>query len=162
MRLNILACALTIFLQPIYATVQVTGLQDFNFGTITVPFSDQVLEHSFCVCRQSALGMANQYNVTVTSSHENSGQFFMSNGSDTLKYTVSWDDTLTGGYTVLDSGVESTGYTTARTTIVLIGNCAICPSGNTARMQLTISENSLTTAKSGNYSDTLTILISQP
>lgn len=161
MRLILFFFSLFIF-NIAFSEVQITGLQNVQFGAVFAPFTDQSNTISFCVCRQSPLGTETQYNVTVTSANGGSGHFEMTNGEETLAYFVSWSDLLTGGFTTLSSGSLATGFTTIRTTTPVLGGCDTCPLGNTARLRVSVLATALEKAPAGSYTDTLTIVISEP
>ena len=138
---------------PATAKVRISGLSDVNFGTISNLTIDAVQAQSVCIYSN---GTGNRYGVRADGSGAG-GAFTLSNGVTTMVYDVRWSGQSgqTNG-TVLTSGVMLTTQTTN-------AQNQTCSSGppTTASLIVTLPANSLSSAGAGNYSGTLTLIVSE-
>jgi hypothetical protein len=138
---------------PATAKVRITGLSDVNFGTISNLTIDAVQAQSVCIYSS---GASNRYGVRADGSGAGAA-FTLSNGVTTMAYDVRWNSQSgqTNG-TVLTSGVMLTTQTTN-------AQNQTCSSGppTTASLIVTLPATSLSSAGAGNYSGTLTLIVSE-
>ncbi|WP_375419783.1 hypothetical protein [uncultured Sphingomonas sp.] len=129
--------------------VQISGLSDNAFGTVTSFAAD--LRMSQSVCAFSGV-LGGRYTVGAVGSGA-AGAFTLANGTARLPYEVQWSSSAgqTSG-TNLTPGVPLTGQT------MLLG----CPllQANSASLTVILRAAALSTATAGNYSGTLTIILS--
>lgn len=138
---------------PATAKVRITGLSDVNFGTISNLTVDAVQAQSVCVYSN---GSSNGYGVRADGSGAG-GAFTLSNGVTTMAYDVRWNSQpgQTNG-TVLSSGA----ILTSQTTNAQHQTCSNGPP-TTASLIVTLPATSLSSAGAGNYSGTLTLIVSE-
>jgi len=138
---------------PATAKVRITGLSDVNFGTISNLTIDAVQAQSMCVYSNST---GNLYGVRAAGSGAGGG-FTLTNGVTTMAYDVRWNSQSgqTNG-TVLTSGV----LLTTQTTNAQNQTCSTGPP-TTASLIVTLPATSLSSASAGNYSGTLTLIVSE-
>ena len=125
--------------------VNLTGADDMDLGTWSGS-GDMSDDDDVCVWSST-----NGYNVTATGDGA-AGAFTLSDGSNTLAYTVAWDDIDTQDQS-LTSGVALTGQSTDATSVV----CAV--GGDTANVGVTITEAAVAAAPAGSYSGTLSVTV---
>lgn len=148
MAVALLAC----FSSPAQADkVRITALSDVNFGTVANLQVDNKLSQNVCVYSN---GPTNGYNVTATGSGTGSA-FLLANGANTMAYQVQWraQSGQTSG-TNLTSGTALTGLTSVATQ----QSCNAGPS-TSASLIIILPATSLSQARAGNYSGSLTLLI---
>ncbi|WP_420144657.1 hypothetical protein [Sphingobium sp.] len=149
---RLLALALCAMLpQPAAAqlgNVQITGLSDVSFGSISTLSADQVRAQS--VCAYSGL-LGGRYSVTAAGSGTG-GAFTLANGSALLPYEVQWTGTAnqTSG-TNLTANVPLSGQTMPL-------NCLLGQVTD-ASLIVILRGTALSAAQSGSYSGTLTIIL---
>lgn len=146
------AAALALAAQTVPAAaqaVQVSGLSDVAFGTITGFGSDLVRSQSICAFSGLTGG---RYTVTASGSGAG-GAFTLANGTRTLPYEVQWN-TAAGqsSGTGLTANVPLTGQT-------MLLSCPVLQATNTSLIVI-LRATSLRTATAGNFSGTLTVLLS--
>jgi hypothetical protein len=144
--------ALGMLLMPAAAraqNVQISRLSDVSFGTITNVGVDQVQSQS--VCAFSGL-LGGRYTLTATGSGSG-GAFTLSNGSSALPYEVQWS-TSSGqsSGTNLVAGSALTGQT-------MLLSCPVLQTTN-ASLIIILRSTALSTVTAGNYSGTLTVILS--
>jgi hypothetical protein len=129
--------------------VQLTHLSDVAFGTISNLGVDQVQSQS--VCAYSGL-LGGRYSVSATGSGTG-GAFTLASGSATMPYEVQWSGTAgqTSG-TAMTPGAALTGQT-------MLLSCPVLGSSD-ASLILVLRALALSSATAGNYSGTLTIILS--
>ncbi len=130
--------------------VQLSGLSDISFGTVTSAPSDKFID----VCVYSSTG---SYDVTATSSNPSGTDFRLANLGKTsfIVYNVTWNDSASGnGGTDLNNSHASTKFNNADTTT------PDCGGSKNARMFVQIHTPTFNTATSGIYSDVLTLVVS--
>jgi len=127
--------------------VQISGLDDIDFGAYA-GFGDLDSNDAFCVYRNGT----GAYNVTISSAEADGGTFRLSNGSDFIAYSVSFNDDadITGG-TDVGSGDTLAGNGSATS--------LTCGGASNASLGVSIPENVLQAAASGAYTDTITLLV---
>lgn len=127
--------------------VQITGLNDIDFGAYT---GTGALDgnDAFCVYRNGT----GAYNVTVSSAEADGGTFRLRNGTDFIAYSVTFNDDadITGGSAVT-SGQTLAGSGSA--------NSLTCGGASNASLGVSIAANDLQAAASGNYIDTITLMV---
>ena len=130
--------------------VQITQLSDVSFGTITNVGADQIRSQS--VCAYSGL-LGGRYSLTATGSGAG-GAFTLASGASVLPYEVQWNGSAAGqsSGTNLVSGTALTGQTA-------LLSCPILQTSNSSLI-IILRGAALTTATAGNYSGTLTIMLS--
>lgn len=138
--------------QPAVAQkVRISDLADVSFGVISNLQADARRSQNICVFSQSTGG---RYSITATGSGSGSS-FALINGSSSLAYEVEWSDQSgqTSG-TSLVSAVAATGRVSAATQ-------QTCNSGpaSSASLIVILRSSSLTQAREGNYSGSLTLLV---
>jgi hypothetical protein len=146
------ACLALVPAQAFGANVQITGLGDVNFGTISNLSVDAVSAQSVCVFSDTATA---GYQITATGSGS-SGAFNLSaSGGKRLIYQVEWN-ALAGQ----SSGTQLTAKATL-TGLKSSATSATCSSGPATSASLIVIEpaSALSSAIVGSYSGTLTLLI---
>ena len=130
--------------------VEVSGLSDVNFGQITNFQTDLRQAQSICVAANSN---GSRYSVQASGSGAG-GVFALTNGVYTMPYTVEWS--AAPGQV---SGVALSASTplTAQTTTE---RGPRCKDGLTASLVVVLRATELSRAQQGNYSGSLTLLIS--
>ena len=130
--------------------VEVSGLSDVNFGQITNFQTDLRQAQSVCVAANSS-GL--RYSVQASGSGSG-GAFALSNGVYDLPYSVEWSPTPGG-----TSGVALSASTplAAQTTSE---RGPRCKDGPTASLVVVLRASETSRALQGNYSGSLTLLIS--
>lgn len=128
----------------------VSKLSDIEF---TDQNTSQSLTDGICVYHRGDA----DYGITFTSTNSDAttNDFRMVDGSNFVKYTVAYNDG-SSNFTSITSGTKITTATNAHTTQT---NCGGATNTN-GTITLTTEQNSLTAAPVGNYSDTLTVLVS--
>jgi len=132
------------------ANVQITGLSDINFGTLSNFSVDAVRAESVCV--YSSTG---SYQVTATGSGPGGGFALSAGGARRLAYDIQWNSQ--SGQT---SGTQLTSKS-ALTGLASTATAATCTSGPTtsASLIVIIRAATLSSAQVASYSGTLTLLI---
>lgn len=153
-----LAFSLTLFLtaaaisaQAEAQKVRITNLSDVDFGLVSNLRADAKRSQNVCVFSQSTGG---RYSITATGSGSGSA-FTLSNGANSLDYEVEWaDQSGQSSGTSLAPNVAATGRVSAATH-------QSCNSGPAASASLIVilRSSSLTQAREGNYSGSLTLLV---
>ena len=131
--------------------VRITKLTDVNFGLIDALQTDARRSQSVCVYSN---GSSSSYSVSASGSGAGSA-FSLANGPHSLAYDVEWN--ASSGQSnglALQPNIVLTGQTTAA------GNQQ-CNSGppTTASLTIVLRAASLSTAREGSYSGTLTLII---
>ena len=131
--------------------VRITALSDVNFGLIANLQTDARRSQNLCVFSQSTGG---RYSITATGSGSGSS-FALANGSNSLAYEVEWSDQSgqTSGTSLVPT-VTATGRVSAATQ-------QTCTSGpaSSASLIVILRSSSLTQAREGNYSGSLTLVV---
>ena len=130
--------------------VQITNLNDIDLGTFTGT-GNLTGNDTLCIYRNGS----GTYQITATGSGTGSA-FTVTDGSNTLPYTVDYTSDLLGTptTTTMSTGSALTGQAgvdSASTT------CA--GGGDNAQVDITISNADLTSAPAGAYSGTLTLVV---
>ncbi len=127
-------------------TAQITGLQDI----VMVPWTtgDPAPAGTSPACVYTSTG---NYQMTATSANGIGGTFRLTDGLNFINYVVSWNDGV-GGLTGVTNGTPLAGLT---------GDAVStnCGGATPATVQVNISVAQMTGAPTGNYGDTLTVLI---
>jgi hypothetical protein len=139
---------------PAYAAgfVQLTGLSDVAFGSISDLTSDSAISETVCAFSNT---LPSRYSVTATGSGSGNA-FTLTNGASTMAYEVQWNAAAgqTSG-TSLTAGTALANVTSsALTTGCTLG---LTPSGS---LTVVLRAAALSAATSGSYTGTLSILIS--
>ena len=141
-------------LMPVSAQAQrarINKLSDVAFGSITNFAIDQTRSQSICVFTTP---LGTRYRVTATGSGTG-GAFTLATGGSTMAYEVQW--AATAGQTVgtaLTSGVPLTNLTTAATR----SGCTVAPATSASLITI-LRSATVSAARSGSYTGTLTLLI---
>lgn len=133
--------------------VQVSKLNDLDFGVYSNGIGDLVQTEPFCVySRGSTPGGV--YNITFTSVNSSGeGLFTMSNGVEDLSYSVMFDDSeLLNSPVAMDSGTQISGQQGS--------NSRTCQGGNNAALEVTILAADIDVVSAGTYLDVLVITVS--
>ncbi|MBY9063530.1 hypothetical protein K7957_11365 [Sphingomonas yunnanensis] len=130
-------------------SVQVNGLSDVAFGTITGFGADLVRSQSICAFSGLTGG---RYTVTASGSGAG-GAFTLANGAATLPYEVQWN-TAAGqsSGTGLTANVPLAGQT-------MLLSCPVLQATNTSLIVI-LRAPSLSIATAGNFRGTLTVILS--
>ena len=142
-----IACA-----SPAFADkVRITQLSDVNFGVVGALQTDTRRSQSVCVYSN---GQPGTYSISASGSGSGSA-FSLSNGPYLLSYDVEWSSLAgqTSG-TSLAPNVALTGQTSAATN----QQCSAGPSAS-ASLTMVLRGASLSAAREGNYSGSLTVII---
>jgi hypothetical protein len=99
-------------------------------------------------CIYSSTG---SYQVTATSSNAASNRFRLASGTNFLRYTVRWNDGV--------SGLTSVTTGTPLASLVADSSSPDCSGGKPASVEVRIPNAAISAAPIGNYADTLTIMI---
>lgn len=128
---------------------RITDVGDLNFGSYSGA-GNATLDDSVCIYTNNSAG---QYKLTARGSGT-SYAFTITNGSETIPYSVRWNTTnsTTGNFQV-DANVQTSTLSGASTT------SQVCSGVNNANFQVIITKNSILGAPAGNYSGTLTLII---
>ena len=131
--------------------VRVTDLSDVNFGLLSNLQADARRSQNVCLFSNSTGG---RYSITASGSGSGSS-FALSDGAHTLPYEVEWSDQSgqSSGASLAPT-VTSTGRVSAATQ-------QTCNSGpaTSASLIVVLRASSLTQAREGNYSGSLTLLV---
>ena len=151
----ILLVVFLIFSRFSLADVQISNLQDIQFGSLTYPFNED-LSYTNSICVYNSNRREKYYRINVSGMHDSNGKFYLSNGNSTIQYGIKW----TGGRTTQDL-TPNQGYS-FRGASSKVG-CRGTPDKKLPQMEVYINSSFLSPApKSGNYSDTITILLEPP
>lgn len=132
--------------------VRISALADVSFGAITNFGADSIRSQSVCLFAKSP--PLDQYRITATGSGPG-GAFELSSGSDTLAYEVEWS--ASAGQSTGAPLVANQPLTGQQNTAVA-DDCSKGPA-TTASLIVVLRSAALTTATSGNYTGTLTLLV---
>lgn len=144
--------ALAGFVAPAGAQeVRISSLSDVTFNTLASISTDQVQAQNVCAFSSNSTG---RYSIAATGSGQ-SNAFTLSAGADTLPYEVQWASTAsqTSG-TSMVSGQALTGQVTNAPN-------SRCQNDTrpTATLIIVLRSTSLSQARAGTYSGTLTLLV---
>jgi hypothetical protein len=129
--------------------VQVSGLSDVSFGAITGFGADLVRSQS--ICAYSGL-LGGRYTVTASGSGTG-GAFTLSNGAARLPYEVQWSTSAgQSSGTNLSANSPQSGQT-------MLLSCPVLQATN-ASLIVILRSTALSSATAGNYSGTLTVILS--
>ena len=124
---------------------QISGLDDINLGTWSgadLSGSDQ-----FCV-----FSSTRSYTITATSGNGTGATFRLKDaGTNFIAYTVSWTDSAPAT-TALTSGTASGAQATSATSV----NCG---GADNTTVSVNVPSANIASVPAGNYSDTLTLLV---
>jgi hypothetical protein len=131
--------------------VSVRNLVDVDFGTVLDLSADAVNSQSICVW---TFGTGGNYSITATGSGSGNN-FTLSSGTNQLPYQVRWNSQpgQTNG-TLLTPGAVLTGQVAN----ALLPGCGWGPPSS-ASLIVTLPAASLSSARAGAYSGTLTLIV---
>ena len=147
-KILILAAFLLLTAQNSFATVQITKMTDFAFGTWS---GSGQLQSSDTICVYDSQANAN-YGITATGSGAASA-FTVTDGTVTVAYTAEWQGSI-GAMTALTTGVKSL-FSAANSV------STTCAGGTNATLRITVSQADLLAAEAGSYTGTVTILLTK-
>lgn len=127
--------------------VQITDVNDITLTAATA--SDPLAGSDSSVCVYSNAS-GNLYEITATSAN-GSGSFLLSDGSNTMAYTVSWTDSSSGNASLTEGAQSTSNFAGSAQT-----NCG---DGNTSSVALNVPAATWTTSPAGAYTDTLTLVV---
>ncbi len=131
--------------------LQINNLEDIHFGTVIPDGSDLEINDRVFIYRDTE---GRRYAITISGLHDNGGQFNLSNGTDTIQYTVRWDGPR-GSFVTMTPSSKNRFRRTVR-----VLSCLGEPNNNLARLRIIIPGNALDPIPiAGTYTDTLTILL---
>lgn len=141
-----------------FATVQISNISDISlppWGIGDGPVSAHI---DICIANIQ-LPITDNYAVTISSP---GGYVLNAAGGQTIPYSLYWEDSGAGSLgssngAQLSDNVKSSGFQNAN---VLSALCLLGLSGPNARLNLKITQAAMTAALAGNYSGTITIVIS--
>ena len=126
--------------------IQISNLDDISLGTYTgsggLSGSDTV-----CVYRNGA----STYDVTATTSGAGTGSFVLTDGSNNIAYTVTYDDG--NGATTMTYGTALTNRQNASTT------STSCGGSTNATVAVSVADADLQGKPAGTYSSTLVLVV---
>ena len=130
--------------------VQVTGLEDIDFGT----FVSGDFNYDYPICVYSNTPTA-RYGVTVTGDGAG-GAYTLTNGTDTIPYVVYWNETAgtTAGEMVLTAGTKLGNRSNANQQSY---TCAT--GGDSANIHIWIQDADMRGVTNGTYTGTMTVLV---
>lgn len=131
--------------------VQISSLQDFNFGAVTLPFS--TLQKTDLICLYDS-GNPPTINVVMTGLHDTSTNFQLANSSSRLTYNVELSNTNRTNYVTFSPGRAALRRAQNR--------APTCNGINNlyANLRITVPSTSFSVPlTAGTYTDTLTIMI---
>ena len=130
--------------------VQVSGLEDINFGT----FTSGDFDYDYPLCVYSNTPTA-RYGVTVTGDGSG-GAYTLTNGTDTIPYTLYWNETAgtTVGEMVLSAGVKLGNRSNANQQ-----SYTCSTGGDSANFHIWIQEANMQGITNGTYTGTITVLV---
>ncbi len=132
--------------------VRITNLSDVNFGLLTNLQADSRRAQNICLFSNSAGGA---YSVAASGSGPGAS-FTLSNGSHSLAYEVEWSNQSGQSN---GSGVTPTAPLTGRTSSATHQFCNSGPA-TSASLIIVLRSTQLAQAREGNYTGSLTLLIS--
>ncbi len=148
---SIIIALLSLITLSAYGLVQISSLQDFNFGTATLPFS--ALQQTDSICLYNSANPPNLI-VTITGLHDAAGKFQLANGSSRLVYQVKLSNTNDTNYVTFTPGAANLRRGQRNTPL-----CG-APINRYANFRITIPAASFNDSlTAGTYTDTLSILI---
>jgi len=131
------------------ALAKISDIADMNFGNYSGTGA-LTLDDDVCVYVNASSG---QYKVTAQGSGVASA-FTLTDGSQTIAYTVRWNNTSgTSGNAALTATVQSGTLTGANTASLT------CGGGSNANFQVTMTQSALLNVKSSTYTGVLTLII---
>jgi hypothetical protein len=136
------------------ARVKISGLTDLQQASWEASNGDVVLTEDFCVYSTRALG---GYKVNAQGSGS-ANAFALANGTDTLPYSVKWND---GGAGAL--AAPTVALTPNSLSSVFQHASTVdpgCSGGNTARLEVRVTAAQMASAVDGEYAGTLTLIVS--
>lgn len=123
--------------------VQISAVNDINLGTYSSTATTIEASDDLCVFNSTA-----SYNVTVTTAN---GSFELSNGTQTIPYSLSWSDLNNTDLAVFYS-IPLTGRTGDRTS-------PTCDGGTNTTVAVRVDAAAFNNAVPGTYTDTVTMMI---
>lgn len=131
---------------------RISALSDVSFGVITNFAADSVRNESLCLYSKSP--PSDRYRITASGSGSG-GAFELNSGSDTLPYEVEWSDAA--GQATGTSLLPNQPLTAQQNTAG-IDDCSKGPA-TTASLVIVLRSAAITSATSGNYTGTLSLLV---
>lgn len=128
--------------------VQISSLNDLALGAHS-GLGSLYAEENFCVYSTSGSG---SYSLSVSSNNQDgSGNFFLAGGPGQIPYDLYFTDQASGPGTIKVSTISVSGF----------GNSLdqFCNGQDNATLSISIAEQDLQQARSGNYIDSLVILV---
>jgi hypothetical protein len=143
--------------------VRISNLSDMAGPSWIVGDGAVVMDVFVCIYRENTTGSNRTYGIRATSSPTS---FRATNGAQTITYTVQWNDggaANPGGGTTANMvhNVKLASRQNARINTDLPVNSTDCNGGAspTARVRVTFSTAAMEAARSGNYTSTLTLVL---
>lgn len=131
--------------------VRISGLSDILLGFDATVAGDVVGSSTACIYRNGA----GTYSVEATGDGA-ADAFILANGVNTLPYSVSWDDEVSGANAAgVTSGTVLTAQSGANTQA---DDCSVGGGAN-AFVEITVDRNDVVAAPIGTYTGTLTLLV---
>ena len=127
-------------------TAQITGLTDIILAPWTT--GDPAPAGTSPACVYTSTG---SYQMTATSANGTGGTFRLTDGTNFINYTVSWNDGV-AGLQATTNGTPLTGRTGDAVSTT-------CGGATPATVQVNITNGQMAGAPTGTYGDTLTVLI---
>lgn len=129
--------------------IQITGLQDFVLGAWSGVGSVQSAK-DFCVFRNGYGG----FSLTASGSNDSGGNFRVNDGASSyIPYTVEFSDG--GSWFTASPSTQLSSSTTGFTG----DSTRDCGGGTSHSMRVTMQQSDLASAATGNYSDTITLIV---
>lgn len=128
--------------------VRVSGLaSEIDLG-IHVPGQDQIQSRNFCVYANNATAA---YSMTISSDNQVGSQFNLKGPADPIPYDLYFKDEVGGddGTKIGTVSIAGEGSNTSST----------CGGGTNAKLTIRIDDTAIVQSKSGDYSDTLMLLV---
>ena len=137
----VLACPTQVFAQ----NIQITGAEDYNFGTYSVGDGGQMIQTYFCVTKDSGTP---KWSATVDGSGTANAYTIQSAGGDTVPYAVQLKSITT------TPGVQETNLGNADNTVPLD-----CDGVDNQPLKVTINAVDLNSVHAGTYTGTLSVQV---
>ena len=128
--------------------VKISGLQDMVFATDPTSAAGMTADETFCV-----YSGASDYNITISSSDYENGSFALaSNSGEKVGIDLLYADNASG-----------TGMQAVQPSVALTGSgdssSNICNGSDNATLRVSVGEQTIREASSGNYAATITLLV---
>jgi hypothetical protein len=131
--------------------VRISSITNFDFGNYDGASDPASLNSDTCVWTNDTAG---EYTVNATGDGA-SNAYTVSNGSETLSYTVYWNDQVgTSGSVQLSTGISTATQTGADT------SSQTCSGGGTSNLEVRFAKSDILSKEAGTYSGVISLTVS--